>query len=392
MINLPRIKGYNSAPWNISIADRLYEIKTAKKNNKKIAILIYNEADTSTFRYRCYNIYQSTKRSEVWQAVYFFFEELAIVENFLNDINKIIIVRMKWTVKLDNFITLAKSRKISVLFDIDDRVFDTKYLNVVTNTLAIEIENESAYDFWFAYISRIELTASLCDGFIVTNNFLGKALSEKFQKPYSVIPNFLNEEQISVSNKLCAQKKANMGNLKNKLFSLGYFSGTPSHINDFLIVYKEIMELLHKYDDIRLDVVGFMEFPVEIQPLIKTGRVTFTHLVDFVELQRLIAQVDVNIVPLVRNDFTNCKSELKFFEAAIVDTITVATPTYTYKNSIEHGVTGYLCNQGEWYGCIENIYKNKFENITDYTKQYVIHKYFGDEVKKQIEEAYNLNI
>ena len=34
------------------------------------------------------------------------------------------------------------------------------------------------------------------------------------------------------------------------------------------------------------------------------------------------------------NKFTNCKSELKFFEAAIAETVTVASPTFNYKNAI----------------------------------------------------------
>ncbi len=59
-----------------------------------------------------------------------------------------------------------------------------------------------------------------------------------------------------------------------------------------------------------------MEFPEEMQPFIEEGRITFAPFVDFVELQRLIAEVDVNIFPLVQNTFTNCKSQLKFFEAA----------------------------------------------------------------------------
>jgi hypothetical protein len=68
--------------------------------------------------------------------------------------------------------------------------------------------------------------------------------------------------------------------------------------------------------------------------------------------------VDVNIVPLVNNEFTSCKSELKFFEAGIVGTVTCAAPAYIYEKVIEHGKNGYLCRQGEWYTVIKKMYVN----------------------------------
>ena len=57
------------------------------------------------------------------------------------------------------------------------------------------------------------------------------------------------------------------------------------------------------------------------------GRVVREPFVDFIELQRKIAEVDVNLVPLVNNEFSNCKSELKFYEASIVGTVTCAAPS-----------------------------------------------------------------
>jgi hypothetical protein len=42
---------------------------------------------------------------------------------------------------------------------------------------------------------------------------------------------------------------------------------------------------------------------------------------------RLIARTEVNIAPLLDNVLTNCKSELKYFEAAVADTITIARRT-----------------------------------------------------------------
>ena len=171
----------------------------------------------------------------------------------------------------------VKSNDIPLLFDVDDLVFDTKHLPMVTNTLNVPFMNEADYDFWFAYMGRIEYTASKADGFITTNAFLGERLKEKFHKNYGIIPNFLNEEQLIVSER-CRMQKEIQG-ISRKPFTIGYFSGTPSHINDFKTVYKELILLL-KYKDINLEVVGFM-VSAGNAALIRNGRVTFIPLVNF---------------------------------------------------------------------------------------------------------------
>ena len=74
---------------------------------------------------------------------------------------------------------------------------------------------------------------------------------------------------------------------------------------------------------------------------------------NFVPLSRLpeeISQFDINIAPLeVGNPFCEAKSELKFFEAALVDVPTIASPTGPFRRAIRHGVTGFLAaDAGQW--------------------------------------------
>ena len=391
MYNLQCILPENREPWNIAFEERYQLVAKASMQGKKIAAILYHHADTSTFRYRCYNIYQATKDSDEWQCVYFFMNELDAFAKLMDQFSVITLARLKWEHSIDKIVLMARSKGIPVLFEVDDLVCNVKYLKLVTNTLNVHFGGEADYNFWFSDFTRMEYTASLADGFITTNDFLGNKLSERFGKPYQVIPNSLNQEQLSVSE-FCAKRKARMKN--QKPFTIGYFSGTPSHINDFKMIYQEIIQLLNDYPDMVLQVVGFMEFPEVMQPLIKKGRVKFAPLVDFMELQRLIAQVDVNIVPLVENTFTNCKSELKFFEASVVDTVTVAAPNYTYAHSIEDGKTGFLCRPGQWYERIVYLYEHPEESqkMAKAAKEYCLKRYTGEFFLNQIHEAYNFFI
>ena len=377
----------NREPWNIPLEQRIKTVLSAVNKGRNVALMVYERADTSTFRYRCYNVYQITSCGP-WQSVFFFMHELDAVEKLLGKCRLLILTRVKWSYPLNNLVGTAKRAGIPVLFDVDDLVCNTQYLPLLTNTLNVHFGAEVDYDFWFAYVARNEAAAILADGFITTNPFLGGKLSERFGKPYQVIINSLNEEQLRISEQ-CRKKKSQQNN--NGPFTIGYFSGTPSHINDFRMVYRELLQLLEDFPEMVLQVVGFMEFPQEMQPMIQKKRITFTPLVDFMELQRLVAQVDVNIVPLVHNTFTNCKSELKFFEAAVVDTVTVATPTYTYEHSVRQGETGFLCSQGQWYDTIARLYQQPElrKQTAEQAEAYCLDTYAGDTFRKQVCAAYD---
>ena len=388
MYNISKANSLNTDPWDIPLYKRVALIKESILKHKKVALLIYEKADSSTFRYRGYNIYQSTLKSDKWQSVFFFEDEYNFVLDLLNEINLLVIIRVKWTHMLDQIIKRAKQNDIKVLFDIDDLIFDINYFDVVMNAINVEFTCGRDYEFWFSNISRIGLTASKADGFIAPNEILASKLHENYDKPYKVIPNSLNEEQVLVSEKYRVSKSDVSS---ESPFSIGYFSGSPTHQNDFNLVSCEIRQLLDEYDDIELLIVGYMDFDKEMQEYIENNRVRFIPHVDFIELQRLIATVDINIVPLVNNIFTNCKSELKFFEAAIVNTITLASPTYAYKNSIVDGSNGFLCTEGQWYPKIKDIYNGKVDlkEITECAYSESMEKYQGSVYLRQIEDCYD---
>lgn len=377
-----------SEPWEIPLEMRCAMLRRSLAMGKKIALLLYESPDTSTFRYRGYNVMRATEKSEKWQSIYFFLYEKDVILEILHLVQLVVAIRVRWSRDVDQILCKARIQAIKVLFDVDDLIFDIDCLNIVTNTLNVNFGSERDYEFWFGHIGRIGFTASKADGFITTNKLLGQRLRDKFEKPYGIIVNSINQEQLEASEKCLEAKKTQK---RKTPYTIGYFSGTPSHINDFNVVYKEIMTLLMEFPEMQLKVVGFMEFPSEMQPLIKQGRVKFTPLVNFIELQRLIAQVDINIVPLLNNIFTNCKSELKFFEAAIVDTITVATPTFAYKNCIQDGVNGFLCQQGQWYERIKDIYLEKVEcdALIRNAHTYAMGNYCGERFIKMIEDCYD---
>lgn len=323
---------------------------------------------------------QSLEGSRTWEGHYFFENEIHELLPFLTKIAVIVFCRTRWSFAFNHFMDQAKNKKIPLLFDIDDLIFNPDKIPLVMNTLNISFR-EDQVSHWFAYSSRLFQLGKKCDGTIGTNEYISERLSQAFNTPNFTVNNFLNREQIEASARIFNNKP------KKRLFTLGYFSGSPSHANDFAKIAPEIAEMLSEFPDMHLEVAGFMDFPAFLKPFVKKKQISHTAFVDFVTLQNKIASVDVNLVPLVDNEFTNCKSELKFFEAAIVGTVTLATPTYVYQHNIEHGKTGYLCEEGDWHPTVKSIYQEKIDlELKEKANLYCLNKYSPESQLASIEQ------
>jgi glycosyltransferase involved in cell wall biosynthesis len=331
-------------PWTASFESRLAALT---RRHRRIAYF-YHRPDTSTFRYRVFNMIEAltSGTGSTTSAAWFQESELPRMDKFIDRADALVVCRARYSPDVGRMIGRAKARGIPVFYDIDDFVFNADYAHLVMHTLDQDTAGEAPMDFWFAYLGRHGATLRLCDQAIVTNAFLGQRITEVAKGvPVHIIPNFLNSGQQAFSIQLFRAKQ-DSGFSSSGHCHVGYFSGTPTHNKDFAIAADALAELMDRYPDVKLRVVGFF------QPhggLIRHAhRIDLHPLQDFINLQRLIGEVEINIAPLQNNLFTNCKSELKYFESAIVGTATLATPTFTFSNAIEDGVTGLLCASHQW--------------------------------------------
>ena len=366
----------NRNPWEVDFAIRSAEYLNDSDLRRRV-VVIYDAPNTTSFRYRVYNVKQALDDTSILLC-YFYRYELKSILPYLSYCSCLVLARCQWTLDIQTLIDVAKALRIKVVYDVDDLICSLNHLQLVTNTLNVDLDNENAYSFWSACIGRGQMVATQCDGFIATNDFLGHRLSETFDnKQYWVIENSLNKEQLSISRAICRQKR--LWRASND-FIIGYFSGTPSHVNDFKVIAPEIKQILDEFPNSKLLVVGFMDFPSYLRKYIDEKRILFKPLVDFLELQIEMAKVDISVVPLVENEFTNCKSELKYFEGAAVNTLTLATPIYTYAHSIVDCETGFLCRNGQWYSRIAEIIAGKYDaqKMTSEAKRQCLARYSGE--------------
>ena len=353
---------------------------------------VYEKPDTSTFRYRVYNMVQGL-RSESPQSIaanWFACSEIPSLIPHVAGLDALVLARVRYDADVGRLIQTARAHNVPVLYDCDDLVFDTRYVHLILDTLDQDTGPVVAWDFWFACCGRIEMAARLCDGGITTNDFLAERMREVVNGPVCVVPNFLNRRQQEVSDLLLEEKRSR-GFVGDGRIGIGYFSGTPSHNRDFAIAAPALARLLNRDPDVQVRVVGFLD---STGPLAQfSNRVELVPLQDWVNLQRVIAEVEINIAPLQDNVFTNCKSELKFFEAAAVGTWTIATPTKPFRDAISTPGTGQLANAHEWDQALEDSVSlarstPRYASLAEQNAQTVRSSYgwnrFGDIIRQAV--------
>lgn len=358
-VNLP-VPIPHRDPWFLTVEKRLSRFI---RGAHRIAYF-YERTDNSTFRYRVHNMIDVIEAT--WpdaSASYFTLADGELLDKVADAADILVICRARYSDRVSRLICRAKRRGIPVFFDTDDFVFDARYAHLIMNTLDQTRMADQDWDFWFAYIGRIGATLRQCDRVITTNGYLAERIKAFSGLEASIVPNFMNEAQLRHSEHIFKAKQSN-GFARDEHLHIGYFSGSPTHVRDFALAESALTKILDRYPQTRIRMVGYME-PAGAM-LSYASRIDRHPFQDYVNLQGLIGSTEINIAPLQDNFFTNCKSELKFFEAAVTGTATIASPTYSFAQAIRPGDTGRLAAAHQWEEMIGETVEDLISRPEDY--------------------------
>ena len=375
-------------PWESQTFDRRWSAIEA--GSPRVAWLC-EEPDYGTFRYRVYNMVEalSIPGPRHCGAAWFRESEINQLIPRLSGIDVLILARVRYSAGVAHLVTAARAKNVKVLYDCDDLVFDTRYVHLLLEALAQEPDRLQDWDFWFAMVARIQEAARLCDGGLATNAALAAHLREVVPGPVAVLPNFLNRQQQGFSDELLSVK-AERNFQTQAPICIGYFSGTASHRLDFGVASAALARLLARQPDVVVRIVGFLD---RLGPLASfPERIEHLPLHDWVNLQRLIAEVDVNLVPLQASLFTECKSELKFFEAAAVGTWTIASPSWANRQVCADPRRGRLAPAEDWDDALADAVElarspERYAELAMANAAYVADHYGWDRFAARIREA-----
>ena len=246
---------------------------------------------------------------------------------------------------------VAHSHGVKVVFDVDDLMFDP---GLATRREIDGIRSQDLTESDVAHhFQRVREVVVQADACTTTTEELARHLRSMDRVTF-VLPNLFDLPTWRAS-RLAVRRRVPAA---DGVLRIGYAAGTRTHQRDFRHAATAVARLLRERPQCRL--VLFRD-PDTGRPLFDPGeypalaqraaQIEWRDRVPLVELPAELARFDINLAPLeVGNAFCEAKSELKYFEAALVEVCTIASPTGPLRRAIRDGITGRLADTAEeWY-------------------------------------------
>lgn len=268
--------------------------------------------DPST-RYRCFNFAQSLSSegyptSCVSQAVFQKQTDLFSAYDFF------VFHRPALTPELAEFLVATSTDR--VIADFDDLNFSVAHA-AETPAVRTRSENVSTVS---KNLAKIAGAASLFTKFSSSTTPLSKHISALFNAEQSVvIHNGIDPTFSGISQLVRTLNPTN-----SRPYDFAYFPGTASHNPDLQMIEEPLRKTLAANKHFKVLIAG----PVKIPPTLSkhTNQIHKAEYVAFHELPSLMAKSRFVLAPLEETEFNQCKSGLKYFEAALAGCTVIATP------------------------------------------------------------------
>lgn len=238
---------------------------------------------------------------------------------------------------------------IPLVFDIDDLIFDE---SVRAEVRGIAHLSAQEVELWWQGVRRYRTTMEVCDAYIGSTELLCEHAAEVTGMPVYRWAN-------GVGRLLARASDAELRRPRREgPVRLGYFSGTDTHDHDWAAVEPAVLDVMARHPDVELWLGGYLNPTPALAPF--DHRVHRMPFVPWHDLCGLLHDVDVNLAPLeMRGRFNEAKSAIKWLEAALVGTPTVASPTQPFREAVEHGVNGLLAStHDEWVEALDLLVRD----------------------------------
>ena len=251
----------------------------------------------------------------------------------------IVFHRVLFTEAVAKYVARAKELQRTLIFETDDLVYDPAYLSQMDYYKHMNALEKKLYEHGVGGELLADPYVAHCT---TSTPFLKRKLEERGKEVF-LVTNKMSAEDVAWAEVIRTRVKKEAGVVR-----LSYLSGTPSHNKDFATVTPVLCRLLQDFPQLRLVLAG----PLDTEHALTAFssqiiRVPFSPRKEYF---KTVASMDINIAPLEQNDFTEAKSELKFFEAGLLGVPTVAVANETYRGAITDGVDGFVAaTEEEWY-------------------------------------------
>lgn len=235
-----------------------------------------------------------------------------------------------------------------VIYDVDDLIFDAPTLKEKFRRASGQLPERE----------RVEMIRG-ADLFLAALKACGQAMASTTAlaaeirrltgfEECAVLPNGLGDLPDRIA-RLSDLPRANGHEVR-----LFYGSGTRTHDEDFALVAPVLAKLFGKFDRLRLLVIGSVTLPAVLDPF--GERIIRLPTMSFDAFLAVLAQADIAMAPLEAGVFADCKSEIKWLEAAVLGIPSVVSQTGTYREVLNNGTDGLAAgNAAEWEASLTRL-------------------------------------
>jgi glycosyltransferase involved in cell wall biosynthesis len=282
-----------------------------------------------------------------WQAEAIVVDDLQRLYHFAA-YDLIILHRVPLTSRTLPLMILARWRRIPVLFDSDDLVWDEREreYNFLDRHYSAEVVEQILLT-----IRRLRAAMQRADAFIFSTPVLAEQAQRDFAKPSFVNRNALSAEQLSLAEAAYAKAQP-----KSSTVVIGYFCGTPRvHDEDLASIAPALARVMERCPQLRLRFYGEVALPSILGDAF-AERIERHAAVPWDQLASHLAALDINIAPLIDNPQRRAKSAVKYLEAALLRVPTVASNLPPYNDVMIHQQNGLLAgNLEEWESALQAL-------------------------------------
>lgn len=268
-----------------------------------------------------------------WHAEAIVVDDLQRLYDF-SSYNLIVLHRVPLTSRTWPLLILARWRRIPVVFDSDDLVWDERereYNFLDDHYPAVVVEQI------LLTVRRLQAAMRRVDAFIFSTPVLAEQAQHDFAKPAFVNRNALSAEQIALAEAAYVQRCP-----KTEQVVIGYLCGTPHvHDEDFASIAPALLRVMQQCPQVVLRLYGEVALPSELSEAF-ADRIERRSAVAWDQLASHLAELDINIAPLIDNPQRRAKSAVKYLEAALLRVPTVASDLPPYNDVMIDQVTGLL--------------------------------------------------
>jgi glycosyltransferase involved in cell wall biosynthesis len=246
-------------------------------------------------------------------------------------------------------VNLATSQGIKNIYELDDDVFN------------IPEKFQKPYIHYAKPEVRESITALMraCDAVTVSTNVLAQSVQPYVSdKPIFVVENSLDVERWE-------EDYAKKQNTKKDTITIGWMA-SGSHTIDAPLVIPALLRALKEDDRVRVKLIGWVGWDIIGEKFDRyRHRIDTSDWVNYVQLPKVMREIDIGICPLIDNLFNRSKSNLKWLQYSALGAATVASDLDPYKD-IEDGVDGLLVEETQeaWSDAIMSLLKDDKKRVS----------------------------